>query len=101
MTRKEEKAIQKLVFEKHQKKETRLKLALERVKAKLAEYKIFGDNVYAECVAKNRHWTEAEKEFTKDWNQWNDLLDRLEDRLWDNYSDYQSYCFQEFGWCAY
>ena len=76
------------------KTETRLKVAIAKVEAKLAYLK-------AENEKSVKPWGPAEEEKFKDWNLLHDLQDRLESRLWDNYSAFSDWHFEKMGWVAY
>lgn len=76
------------------KTETRLKVAIAKVEAKLAYYA-------AENKKNNKPWGPAEEEKFKDWNLLHDLQYRLESRLWDNYSAFTDWHWDNFGWNAY
>jgi hypothetical protein len=43
------------------------------------------------------NWSEADQERFKHWNDWHDREYRIKNLLWDNYSDYQTYCFTTYG----
>jgi hypothetical protein len=66
------------------KKQYLLSLALERVMKRLAYYESNKDG----------------NDFT-DWNQWHDLQYRLEYRMKENYSNYQSWNFNQYGFIAF
>lgn len=65
-------------------KETRLNLALQRVQNRL---KFYADNA-------------STNEF-KDWNNWHDLEQRIKERLFDNWSSFKDWHFQQFGFNTY
>ena len=88
-------------FEYFKAKETRIKLAIEKVKAKLAEYAAYGEKIHALCEKQKRCWKPEESYLVKDWNDWHDLQYRLESRLADNFFDYQEYCFDTNGFCTF
>lgn len=99
--KKGQKAQRDKEFNGFKRKETRLNAAIDRVKAKLAEYAAYGEKVHAACVAESRNWTEADHAPVKDWNQLHDLQYRLEDRLWDNHSAYQDWHWTVAGFNVY
>lgn len=80
-------------FEHFKQKETRLKKALSKCDAKLNEFKSFADNV--------KQWTEAEHKKVERWNDWHDLRERIENRLIENYYNYQHQNFITNGFAAY
>ncbi len=67
--------------------ERKLKSALSRVKRKL---NYFSDN--------RETLTEKDRE---NWNNWHDLENRLEDRIFQNWSDYKEWHFEENGFNVY
>lgn len=75
-------------------KQDSIKKAIDRVNVKLAYYS-------SESAKINGLWTDADHEKFKDWNNLHDLEHRLENRLLDNFKEYQSWHFDTFGWCAY
>lgn len=75
-------------------KERAINTALDMVKARLEHYKNESEKILG-------NWSDADRERFKDWNNWHDLQYRLEQRLWDNYCNYQSYCFEKHGISVY
>jgi len=84
-------------------KQNRLNKAIEKVKAKLDFFKTQSDE-------RSKNWetmTEEQKEEHRAinnslyWNEHHDLETRLENRLKDNFFDYQSWHYQQKGWAAY
>ena len=61
---------------------------------------ITADTAQQWAAAIKGNWTDADRAKFADWNKLHDLHDRLINRLQDNYSDYQHWHFEEFGWCA-
>ncbi|MEI7425149.1 MAG: hypothetical protein WCK10_03460 [Candidatus Staskawiczbacteria bacterium] len=86
---------------KFEKKELTLKKALERVKATLKKYSEFGEKVHLACVAENRYWTAEELAKCPNWNDYHDLETRLENRLWDNWSAFKEWHWDNFGFNTY
>lgn len=76
-------------------KQDRLLKAIDKVKAVLADY-----SERAKTVT-NRPWTDEDFKQFPNWNNYHDLEDRLTARLWENWSDYQDWHFDKFGWVAY
>jgi hypothetical protein len=68
---------------KYIKKQDVLNVAVDRVKARLTYYSQNSSNRY------------------EDWNQWHDLQYRIENRLRENYSNYLSWHFNEYGFVAF
>lgn len=67
--------------------ERKLKNALSRVKRKL--------NYFS-----NNRETLTKKD-SECWNDWHDLENRLEDRIFQNWSDYKEWHFEENGFNVY
>ncbi len=88
-------------FEYFKAKETRIKNAIERVKKRLLEFKQYNDQIDELCDKEGRTWTQEELNNLNGWNDLHELQDRLEDRLRDNFVDYQEYCFETNGFCAF
>ena len=84
-------------------KQDRLKAALERVQKKLAEFKYLAETHFYEPYDKI---SEEERQKWRDemntwkWNDWNDLETRIENRIVDNYMDYNQHFFDTHGWVA-
>lgn len=64
-------------------KETRLNLALTRVQNSL------------------KHYAENSGQRFDDWNNWHDLEDRINERLWQNWSNYKDWHFETFQFNTY
>jgi predicted transcriptional regulator len=74
-------------FEYFKQKETAIKNAIEKVETKLKWFKENQESLSYDIL--------------ETWNNWHDLHDRLKDRLFDNYGDYQSYNFKTYGIAVY
>ena len=82
-------------------KQDRLKAALERVQKKLAEFKQLSETHFYEPydqISEEERQKWRDEMDTWKWNDWNDLETRIENRLIDNYSDYNQYFFDKHGW---
>ena len=75
-------------------KEKALKLALQRVENKLAQFQEYAAKI-------SGPWTDADREITKDWNNWHDLHDRITGRLRDNWSNYHDWHWDTHGFNVY
>lgn len=75
-------------------KQDSIQKAINRIQSKLEHYS-------NESAKIQGNWTDADRERFKDWNNLHDLEYRLTSRLSDNYSNYQQWHFDTFGWVAY
>jgi hypothetical protein len=71
-----------------------LNIAIDKVKARLDYYS-------TERAKMPEMWTDEHERMFWDWNLLHDLQYRLECRLHDNYSKYQEWHFNTYGWAAY
>ena len=71
------------------KKEKLIRKAIERVKTKLNWFKSESEKIPG-------YWTDEHREYFKDWDNWHDLQYRLEQRLWNNWSE-----FKDWNWDTY
>ena len=74
--------------------EAKIIRATSKVEAKLDHFKQYYENVKG-------NWSKKDKEYTKDWNKWHDLYDRLKDRYWDNWRNFKEWHFETFGFNTY
>lgn len=85
-------------------KQDKLNLALQRVQKKLTHFKQLSETHFYEPYE-----TMSEEERQKwrnemnswQWNDWNDLETRIEDRIKDNCFDYSQWHFDTFNWVAF
>ena len=68
---------------KYIKKQDRLRAAIDRVNTQLSRFK---DGLCSDV---------------DNWDKFHDLKDRLQDKLAENYSEYQGKHFESFGWCSF
>jgi len=81
-------------IEQFKNKEDRLSKAIEKVDTKLKQFKGYADKIQG-------NWSDKDREYTKDWNNLHDLRDRLESRLFDNWSEFKTWHFDTFGFNTY
>ncbi len=84
-------------MKKYADKQDRINRAIQRVKKHL-EYlanKYHGKKWDFDTI------TGKEKKEVDQWNDWHDLESRLKHRLKDNWSNYQDWHWDQYGWCAY
>ena len=84
-------------------KQDRLNLTKERIDKKLAEFKHLAETNFYEPYDKI---SEEERQKWRDemetwlWNDWHSLDTRIENRIADNYMDYNQWHFDTFDWVA-
>ena len=76
------------------KKEKLIHKAIERVKNKLLWFKSESEKIPG-------YWTDENREYFKDWNLWHDLQYRLENRMWDNWSEYKDWHWDTYQFNTY
>jgi 23S rRNA maturation mini-RNase III len=85
------------------KKQNRLNAAIEKVAGKLLEFQKQSDQMFANFDT----ITEQEKESCRkinnalNWNEHHDLHDRLEQRLWANWSDFKDWHWEKYQFNTY
>ena len=82
---------------KFEKKEISLKKALERVKNRLQEHAEYS----AAYTGNDRPRDAVYQEKTKWWNHFHDLETRIENRLWDNWSAFKDWHWDQHGFNTY
>lgn len=83
------------------KKESRINKAIDKVKAKLEEYAEYGKKISLLCTSEDRCWKEEEHIPVKDWNLLHDLQYRLEQRQWNNWSEFKDWHWDNYGFNTY
>lgn len=75
-------------------KELRLQRSLNIVKERLQAFQNEADKIQGS-------WSDSDRMKLKDWNKWHDLQYRIEDRIYQNYSDYKDWHWDTFGFNTY
>jgi hypothetical protein len=80
-------------FEYYKRKETALNKALSKCESRLKQFQIFANSV--------KEWTAKEHKAVERWNDWHDLKYRIEQRLIENYYNFQHQNFVQNGFAVY